>query len=202
MSGIAGIIRFDGKPADHTQIAAMTSAMARRGPDEINHWMHGAVALGHCMLRTTPESLGQSQPLVGYNESLVLVMDGRFDNRADIARALRRKGTALRTHSDAELLLHAYMVWGKDCPQRFIGNFAFAIWDTHRNTLFCARDHLGIKPFYYTLNSKFFSFASDGKRLGSRLPKYLAGRTRTALRAFSCRNSTVLTSTPPGFATS
>ena len=86
MSGIAGIIRFDGAAIETELLAAMTDAMAHRGPDGIAHWRRGSVALGQCMLRTTPESLQENQPLCNEDESLVLVMDGRVDNWQELRR--------------------------------------------------------------------------------------------------------------------
>jgi asparagine synthase (glutamine-hydrolysing) len=74
MSGIAGIIHFDGRPVEPGQVEAMTAAMHYRGPDGIHHWRRGSVALGQCMLRTTPESLEETQPLTNEDESLVLVI--------------------------------------------------------------------------------------------------------------------------------
>ena len=76
MSGIAGLIHFDGEPDTSGLVEKMTSAMAYRGPDGINHWIKGSVAFGQCMLRTTPESLEETQPLTNEDESLILVMDG------------------------------------------------------------------------------------------------------------------------------
>ena len=161
MSGIAGIIRFDGAPVATDQIKTMTAAMACRGPDGINHWVRGSVALGQCMLRTTPESLEETQPLTNDDESLVLVMDGRLDNREDLRRELRSKRITLRTRTDAELVLAAYQLWAEETPRHFLGDFAFAVWDLHRQRLFCVRDHLGIKPFYYVCGKHFLAFASD-----------------------------------------
>jgi asparagine synthase (glutamine-hydrolysing) len=97
MSGIAGIIHFDGKPVEPGLIEKMTSAMAHRGPDGINHWVKGSVALGQCMLRTTPESLEEHQPLINEDESLVLVMDGRVDNWEELRKELLSKNVDLRT---------------------------------------------------------------------------------------------------------
>ena len=161
MSGIAGIIRFDGVPIEPGQITAMTGAMAHRGPDGINHSVKGPVALGHCMLRTTPESLEETQPLTSEDESLVLVMDGRLDNREELKQELRTHGKAPRTFTDAELVLRAYQLWGEDSARHLLGDFAFAVWDTQRQKLFCARDHFGVKPFYYVAGNKFLAFASD-----------------------------------------
>ena len=117
MSGIAGIIDFDGRPADRVRIMQVTEAMASRGPHGINHWVRGSVALGHCMLRTTPESLEEHQPLKNEDESLVLVMDGRIDNWEELRAQLRSAGATLRTRADAELVLRAYETWGAPaCP--------------------------------------------------------------------------------------
>ena len=92
MSGIAGIIHFDGRPVEPGQVEAMTAAMHYRGPDGIHHWRRGNVALGQCMLRTTPESLEETQPLTNEDESLVLVMDGRVDNWEELRRELLGQG--------------------------------------------------------------------------------------------------------------
>ena len=80
MSGIVGIVHFDGKPVEPDQIEQMTAAIAYRGPDGITHWVDGPVAFGQCMLRTTPEALEETQPLANEDQSLLLVMDGRVDN--------------------------------------------------------------------------------------------------------------------------
>ncbi len=105
MSGIAGIIHFDGKPVEPGLIEKMTSAMAHRGPDGINHWVKGSVALGQCMLRTTPESLEEHQPLTNEDESLVLVMDGRVDNWEELRQGVAGARRVLRNRADAELVL-------------------------------------------------------------------------------------------------
>ena len=161
MSGIAGIIHFDGKPVEFGQIEAMTAAMHYRGPDGINHWCKGNVALGQCMLRTTPESLEETQPLTNEDESLVLVMDGRVDNWEELRRELLGKGAVLRTRADAELVLRAYEVWGHDCLNRVEGDFALVIWDARQRQAFCARDRVGNKPFNYHWNGSTLVFSSE-----------------------------------------
>lgn len=165
MSGIAGIIHFDGKPVEPGLIEKMTRAMAHRGPDGINHWAKGSVALGQCMLRTTPESLEEHQPLTNEDESLVLVMDGRVDNWEELRRELLGRGAVLRDRSDTELVLRAYEVWGEECPDRIIGEFAFFIWDARQRRLFGARDAAGTRHFYYHVGSDWFGFASEIKGL-------------------------------------
>ena len=161
MSGIAGIIHFDGRPVEPGQVEAMTAAMHYRGPDGINHWRRGNVALGQCMLRTTPESLEETQPLTNEDESLVLVMDGRVDNWEELRRELLGKGAVLRTRADAELVLRAYEVWGRDCLPHIDGDFALVIWDARRQEAFCARDRVGNKPFNYHWNGRTLVFASE-----------------------------------------
>ena len=161
MSGIAGIIHFDGAPVAAGLIEGMTSAMAYRGPDGIHHWQRGSVALGQCMLRTTPESLEETQPLANEDESLILVMDGRVDNWEELRRELLSHGALLRDRSDAELVLRAFETWGRDCLDRIDGDFALAIWDARQQQLFCARDRIGNKSFYYQWNGTTLVFASE-----------------------------------------
>jgi asparagine synthase (glutamine-hydrolysing) len=161
MSGIAGIIRFDGAPVESGLVEKMTADMAYRGPDGINHWVKGSVALGQCMLRTTPESLEEIQPLTNEDQSLVLVMDGRVDNWEELRKHLLTRGAALRNCADAELVLRAYETWGRDCLTHFDGDLALVIWDARRQEAFCARDRVGNKPFHYHWNANTLVFASE-----------------------------------------
>ena len=161
MSGIAGIIRFDGGPVEPGQIEKMTGAMSYRGPDGINHRVVGPVALGQCMFRTTSESLEETQPLTNEEESLVLVMDGWLSNWKELRAELLAKSVRLRTRADAELVLRAYEAWGADSLAHIEGDFAFVIWDARRGEAFCARDRLGNKPFFYHWNEKQLIFASE-----------------------------------------
>jgi asparagine synthase (glutamine-hydrolysing) len=161
MSGIAAIIRFDGGPVEHGLIEKMTAAMDYRGPDGINHWVKRSVALGQCMLRTTSESLEEMQPLCNEDENLVLVMDGRVDNWEDLRRELLARGATLRSRADAELVLRAYEAWNKECLAHIDGDFAFVVWDHRRRKAFCARDHIGNKPFHYSWNGQRLIVASD-----------------------------------------
>ncbi len=161
MSGIAGIIHFDGKPVELGLIEKMTGAMAHRGPDGIHHWVKGSVALGQCMLRTTPESLEEHQPLTNEDESLVLVMDGRVDNWEELRRELLARGAVLRSRSDAELVLRAYEIWGKECLAQIDGDFALVIWDARRREVFCARDRMGHKPLYFWRSGQGLAFGSE-----------------------------------------
>jgi asparagine synthase (glutamine-hydrolysing) len=161
MSGIAGVIRFDGAPVEVGLVERMTAALAHRGPDGIRHWARGSVALGQCLMRTTPESLEEQLPLANEDESLVLVMDGRVDNWEELRRDLIDRGAVLRTRADAELVLRAYEAWGGDCLARIEGDFALVIWDARRGEAFCARDRVGKKTFTYAWDGATLAFASE-----------------------------------------
>lgn len=161
MSAIAGRVNFDGRPIEPGQIEAMTSAMRRRGPAGLFGWQRGSVGLGQCMLRTTPESLEEVQPLLNEDASIALVMDGRVDNRDELLREMSGRGVVLRTRADAELVLRAYEVWGDECATRIVGELTFFIWDEQRKRLFAARDAAGTRHFYYYAGRGWFAFASE-----------------------------------------
>lgn len=165
MSAIAGILYFDKVPVVPGLIERLTTAMKSRGPDEQTHWVQGSIALGHCMLRTTPESLEEHQPLLSRDKKLAMVWDGRLDNREVLQREFKQRGIIPRDISDAELALQSYMVWGEDCPKKLLGDFAFAVWDRENQHLFCVRDPMGAKPFAYVRNSRYFAFASSEEAL-------------------------------------
>ena len=160
MSAIAGILSADGRPADSAALQRMLAAMAHRSPDGSAAWHDGSVALGHGLLRTLPEARSATLPLI--EGDLTVTADVRLDNRDELIAALALDARPL---SDAALILAAYRRWGDDCPAHLLGDFAFAIWDSGRQRLFCARDHLGVKPFYYHAGTNGFAFASEIKAL-------------------------------------
>ena len=161
MSGIAGFIHFDGRPAEEALLQGMTLAMHYRGPDGMRHWCQGAVALGHCALVTTSEQLGEVQPLRSESAEVVLVFDGRLDNRAQLRRELLSGGIRLRDETDAELVLRAYDLWQADCVLHMEGEFALVLWDARSRSALCARDRMGLRPFHYHWNGTTLTFASD-----------------------------------------
>lgn len=165
MSGIAGIIHFDGTPAEAGLIEKMTSAMHTRGPDGIRHWQKDSAALGQCMFRTTPESLEEVQPWCNEDQSLVLVLDGRVDNWIELREKLLASGAMLRNHSDAELVLRSHEIWGEKCLDHLIGEFVFFIWNSRDQQLFAGRDVAGARHFYYYEGNGWFAFASEIKGL-------------------------------------
>lgn len=161
MSGIAAIIDLDGGPVEPGLVERMTAAMSYRGPDGICHWTKGSVALGHCMLRTTAESLEEAQPLANDDETVILVLDGYLTNWEDLRGELIAKGARLRNRSDAELVLRAYETWGEDCPRHIDGEYAFLVWDERRKKAFCVRDHAGLRPLFYIRIRNVLVVASD-----------------------------------------
>lgn len=149
MSGIVGIINMDGQPVDATLLRHMTDYMAYRGPDAQEIWIDGSVGFGHTMLRTTFESEKEHQPCT-LDGRVWITADARIDAREELTAKLIAKGfTQLEDPTDPELILHAYNAWGQECANHLLGDFAFAIWDGRERRLFCARDHFGVKPFYY-----------------------------------------------------
>jgi asparagine synthase (glutamine-hydrolysing) len=163
MSGIVGIVNLDGAPVDRDLLERMTDHVVFRGPDARESWSHCNTGLGHTMLCTTWEAETESQPLTLDGE-VWLTADARIDARQELVRKLetqlRRSITSERIPNDAELILYAYEAWNEDCLKHLIGDFAFAIWDGRSKRLFCARDHFGVKPFFYARTSRRFIFSN------------------------------------------
>ncbi|NIP45506.1 MAG: asparagine synthetase B [Gammaproteobacteria bacterium] len=149
MSGIVGIVSLDGRPIDRRLLDRLTGALHFRGGDAEDTWVGGGVGFGHAMLRTTLESRDERQPC-SLDDRVWIVADARVDGRSELCGKLRCAGRDIaKRASDPELILHAYHAWGESCVQHLMGDFAFAIWDARRGRLFCARDHFGVKPFFY-----------------------------------------------------
>ncbi len=165
MSGISGIYFRDGRPVDAAIVDAMGSILSHRGPDRAGRWIEGPIGFGHRLLYTTPESLHEQLPLVSRNGHFVLTADARIDNRDELLGALGFAGLPPGEITDSEIILKAYEEWGENCPERLLGDFAFAIWDSRRKLLFCARDHVGIKQFYYYQSGSAFVFGSEIKAI-------------------------------------
>lgn len=165
MSGIVGIYYLDGRPVDPMDVQRMVDSIAHRGPDGSGVWTDGSVGFGHRMLWTTPESLHEKLPLTNKRGDLTITADARIDNRDELFSTLNFNGRPRETITDSELILAAYEKWGEKCPEKLLGDFSFAIWDKRKQTIFCARDHMGVKPFYYYCSNKVFVFASEIKAL-------------------------------------
>ena len=161
MSGICGIIRFDGQTVKKEEIQKMLDAMQNRGNDTEGVWVYGSVGFGHKMLWTTPESLKENQPFISEDGNLAITADARIDNREELFEKLEIDESDFSIVTDVELIIWSYQKWGEECPKYLIGDFVFSIWDMEEEKLFCARDKLGIKPFYYYKNDKCLYFASE-----------------------------------------
>jgi len=182
MSGIAGIFNLDSRPVEVSDLWQMISMLERRGPDGSNAWHEGPVGLGQTMLVTTPEASNERLPHVSAQDGLVIIADARIDNRDDLIDVLGfrdREGDKL---GDSELILGAYRKWGETCPEKLLGDFAFALWDPRQQKLFCARDHFGIRPFYYYHDpGRIFVFASEpGAILVLKQVPYMINEARIA----------------------
>lgn len=165
MSAIAGIFYFNGQPVESATVMGMTERLAHRGPDGSGIWIKGSIGLGHRLLHTTPESLNEKQPVENPSGEIVLVADARIDNREELLGLLDFSGYISHPISDSQIILAAYEKWGEDCPEKLLGDFAFAIWDSRKQKVFCARDVIGVRPFYYYISGDFFAFASEIKAL-------------------------------------
>lgn len=163
VSAICGILHLDGRPVTRGTVAKMSAALSHRGPDRSGEWCDGAVGLGHRLLRTTPESTSEEQPVVWTREGIVLVADARIDNRDELRASMGSRVPA--RPSDAEIIAEAYLRWGPECVQRLIGDFSFCVWNSRDRSLFCARDPMGVRPFYYLSTRQFFAFGSELKAI-------------------------------------
>ncbi len=160
MSGIVGLINQAGQPVERELLGRLTAFLAFRGPDDQRVWVEGRAGLGHTMLRTTFESESEQQPC-SLDGQVWITADARLDGRAELIKQLAARGCAnLKNIPDVELILQAYQVWGDDCLQHLSGDFALAIWDGPRRRLLAARDHMGVKPFYYAEAGRSLVFSN------------------------------------------
>ncbi len=182
MCGIAGIYRRHKlSESDPSRVTAMSGMLTHRGPDDFGflllHSDSGEfragqgdlaplpadVCLGHRRLSIIDLSPLGRQPMSNETNDIFLVFNGEIFNYLELRDELRAKGHSFRSHTDTEVVIHAYREWGEDCVTRFNGMWAMAIWDQRRREMFCSRDRFGIKPFYYFLDERVFVFASEIK---------------------------------------
>ncbi len=166
MCGIVGIFDTQGTASiDRDILSAMNESQFHRGPDEGGLHLEPGLGLGHRRLSIIDLSSGQ-QPLFNEDGSVVVVFNGEIYNFVDLMPELQALGHTFRTHCDTEVIVHAWEQWGPECVRRFRGMFAFALWDRNTQTLFLARDRMGVKPLYYSLlPNGVFLFGSELKTL-------------------------------------
>lgn len=164
MCGIAGYINFNQSSVSPANLRRMMDVITHRGPDGQGVYEDATAHLGHRRLSIIDVG-GGHQPMFNETRSVWITFNGEIFNHADLRPELERAGHRYTTRCDTETIVHAYEEYGVDCATKFRGMFAFAVWDAERKRLFCVRDRLGIKPFYYYSNSRLFAFASEIKAL-------------------------------------
>ena len=160
MCGIAGMVdpRL-GRAEGEAVLERMLLSIRHRGPDHSSSWVKMPVLLGHNRLSIIDLSDRANQPMT--YDGLVIVYNGEVYNYLEIRRELEERGYKFDTTSDTEVILASYREWGANCVTRFVGMWAFAIWDMAKQELFCSRDRFGIKPFYYIHLGDRFYFGSE-----------------------------------------
>jgi asparagine synthase (glutamine-hydrolysing) len=170
MCGICGEVRFDGRPVSTSLIPKMTRVLKHRGPDDEGAWYtrfpEGGAALGHTRLAILDLTSAGRQPMWDASGRYGIVYNGEVYNFSEIRSALNKDGYLFKTATDTEVVLVCFATHGPDCLKMLNGMFAFALWDNRERKLFCARDRIGIKPFYYVWSDRVFRFASEIKALG------------------------------------
>jgi asparagine synthase (glutamine-hydrolysing) len=164
MCGICGKINFGRQNVDKNDLLKMMDAMLHRGPDDQGFYIAGNVGLGHRRLSIIDLSTGH-QPLSNEDDTVWVVFNGEIYNFEEVRSRLLAKGHQFKTKTDTEVIIHAYEEFGVDCLAQLRGMFTFALWDSRRQIVFCARDRVGIKPLYYTTTNQGFLFASEIKAL-------------------------------------
>ncbi|MCK5299974.1 MAG: asparagine synthetase B, partial [Candidatus Aenigmarchaeota archaeon] len=160
MCGITGFVGF----SDKRLIKKMTDSIKHRGPDGCGYYINDSVCLGHRRLSIIDTSTGD-QPMYNEEGDVVVVFNGEIYNYLELRKNLSAKKHKFKSNSDTEVLVHLWEEYGKDMVKKLRGMFAFAIWDDSKKVLFTARDHIGIKPFYYCFNDKVLVFASEIKAI-------------------------------------
>jgi asparagine synthase (glutamine-hydrolysing) len=165
MCGFVLVIGRDGYVPSPRMIERMTFAIAHRGPDDSGFWSEGTVAMGFRRLAIVDTTAGGHQPMVSADGNHVLVFNGEIFNYVELRDELRALGHRFRSASDSEVLLAAWRQWGERAIDRFVGMFAFAIWDRKQQRLFGARDQFGIKPLFVFETANAIILASEVKAI-------------------------------------
>ena len=176
MCGISGILNFNNRKVDVEKLFSLNNLISHRGFDNSgvitkeseNHISYNGIGLGHRRLSIIDLTAKADQPFSLPEKKISIVYNGELYNYQEIKKELKESGYTFRTNSDTEVVLCAYDKWQEDCLNKFNGMFSFAIWNDNDRTLFCARDHIGIKPFYYEIDEYGFSFSSESQALGTR----------------------------------
>jgi len=166
MCGIAGYVAFDGSMPPRETIERMLAALRHRGPDGFGIYYGERCVLGHARLSII-DLEGGWQPIFNEKRDVAVTFNGEIYNYIELRKELEADGHRFYTNSDTEVIVHAYEKWGTACPERFNGQFAFAIHDDRDRTLFLCRDRLGVRPVYHARAGNIFFFASEVKALNA-----------------------------------
>ena len=158
MGTVTGLYHLQGLSVQRSDIERLMDALSHRTPGGSTIWHQGAIGLGEGL----SNNVNDHQSLI---DPFFLVADARIDNREELIHKLGINHKSSRRITNHDLIVGAYARWGPECPSYLIGDFAFALWDAHKKQLFCARDHLGLNPFYYVHTPSYFAFASEIKPL-------------------------------------
>jgi asparagine synthase (glutamine-hydrolysing) len=188
MCGIAGIFNLDGQPVSPVALRKMTEAIAHRGPDGEGFYSDGFVGLGHRRLAILDLTEAGHQPMISRCNRVILSYNGEVYNFQEIRLELEALGHIFRSRTDSEVVLNAWVEWGKDCVQKFNGMFAFAVWDKRSQSLYIVRDRYGIKPLYYGQWNKTFLFGSEQKAVLAHQSAERKVDSRALLEYFTFQN--------------
>jgi len=164
MCSIAGIIDFK-RQIETELLERMNLVQKHRGPNDQGYFVDNNIGLAHNRLSIIDLSLFGHQPMSNEDGTVWIVFNGEIYNYLELTPELKSKGHIFNSKTDTEVIIHAYEEYGIDCLQKLNGMFAFAIWDSRKKQLFCARDRFGIKPFYYYYKDDRFIFASEIKAI-------------------------------------
>ena len=167
MCGIAGLVNFKQDIVQDKEILEkMTKTLERRGPDAKGYYISPNVLLGHRRLIVVdPEGGMQPMTKIFQGKKYTLVYNGELYNTEDLRKELKQQGFVFDSYSDTEVLLTSYICWGKECINKLIGIFAFGIFDEDKKEVFLARDQMGVKPLFYTVNNNTLVFGSEIKTI-------------------------------------
>jgi len=161
MCGICGFINFSrDEPADRSVLEGMRDILRHRGPDDAGLYIDGPVALGHRRLSIIDLG-GGHQPMSNEDGTVWIIFNGEVYNYIELRRSFLEGRHRFRSTGDTEVMIHLYEDLGADCVKHFNGMFAFAMWDSRSRTLLLARDRVGVKPLYYTVQGGALIFASE-----------------------------------------
>ena len=159
MCGIFGIYTNENSKAiNKHRFTDSLKIISHRGPDNINSYFHNSNALGHARLSIIDLNNNSNQPFHSLDNRYSLIFNGEIFNYIEIKKDLDAEGIVFKTESDTEVLLKAFICWGKSCVKKFNGMWAFIIYDSLKNEFFCSRDRFGIKPLYYCQYNNQHSF--------------------------------------------